>query len=116
LDQDNARLDQLLREHGIFVNDSTLELEYAQIAPHALQRAHDEFHTSAKRRARMAEELKGSDDEDEQRELDERLLNRIGEIGKGRFAQRTVAHLSSADDHPGDFIEAIRWLLERLRS
>lgn len=116
LDEDDAGLDQLLREHGIFVNDSTLELEYAQTAPDALQRAHDEFHESPKRRVRMAEALKGSDDDDDaQRGLDERLLNRIGEIGKGRFAQRAVAHLSSADDHPDDLIEAIQWLLERLR-
>jgi putative ATP-dependent endonuclease of OLD family len=113
---DSDALDTLLRQHGIFVNDSTLELEYARTAPKALQQAHDAFHASGMRRARMEEELNGSDDPDEQQGLDARLLNRIGEIGKGRFAQRAVAHLSSVDHHPDDLIEAIRWLLERLKS
>ncbi len=63
----------------------------------------------------MAEELRGSDDDEEQRKLEQRLLNRISEIGKGRFAQRAVAHLVSADQHPKDLIEAIRWLRERLK-
>lgn len=117
LDADESEsLDEFLREHGIFVNDSTLELECAKSAPEALQRAHDEFRTSPFRRARMAEELNPSDDAKEQRKLERRLLNRISEIGKGRFAQRTVAHLSSPDQHPNDHIEAIRWLLERLKS
>lgn len=116
LDVHDDRLDQLLREQGIFVNDSTLELEYAKTAPDALQQAHDEFYVSARRRARMAEELNGSGDEDVQHELDERLLNRISEIGKGRFAQRAVAHLPSVEDHPHDLIEAIQWLLERLKT
>lgn len=114
--KDEFAVDALLREHGIFVNDSTLELEYAKTAPEALQGAHDEFHTSLLRRRRMADELRPSDDDEEQRKLEQRLLNRISEIGKGRFAQRAVAHLVSADQHPRDLIEAIRWLRERLKS
>lgn len=115
-DGENPSVDKLLQEQGIFVNNSTLELEYARSAPDALQRAHDEFKSSQTRRARMAEELGGSEDPDEQLKLDERLLNRIAEIGKGRFAQRVVDHLSLTDDHPGELIEAIRWLLERLKT
>jgi putative ATP-dependent endonuclease of OLD family len=116
-DQGDAdQLDVLLREHGIFVNNSTLELEYAQTAATALQKTHDEFWTSETRRSRMAEELAGSEDAEERRKLHARLIRRINEIGKGRFAQRAAAHFSSPDEHPSDLIEAVRWLLERLKS
>jgi putative ATP-dependent endonuclease of OLD family len=112
----NNVLDELLREQGIFVNNSTLELEYARTAPRALQTTHDELRTSPTRRARMAEELAGSDDEAVQQKLEARLIKRISEIGKGRFAQRAAAHFSSPDEHPSDLVEAITWLLERLKS
>lgn len=114
LGEDNGALDKLLRKYGIFVNNSTLELEYAKASPEALQSAHDEFWDSDLRRSRMAEELRGASDEDP--ELEKRLLSRIGEIGKGRFAQRVVAHLGSPDEHPADLSEAIKWLLERLKN
>jgi putative ATP-dependent endonuclease of the OLD family len=111
---ENGALNELLRKHGIFVNDTTLELEYAKTSSDALQSAHDEFWDTDLRRSRMAEELQGAKDVDP--ELEESLLSRIREIGKGRFAQRVVAHLESADDHPADLIEAIKWLLGHLTS
>lgn len=114
LGKDDSALDELLREHGIFVNNSTLELEYAKTAPDALQSAHDAFWDSNLRRSRMAKELKGAQKDDP--ELEKALLSRISAISKGRFAQRVVAHLGSADDHPEDLPEAIKWLRARLKN
>jgi putative ATP-dependent endonuclease of OLD family len=104
-DGDNPDVDSYLREHGIFVNNSTLE--YAATAADALQRAHDAFRTGPVRRARMAEALKCKDDD---------VVERIAEIGKGRFAQRLAGELEGPEDHPRDLIRAIRWLVERLGS
>ncbi len=104
-------VDELLRDHGIFVNDSTLELEYAETAPQALITAYDELVASEKSRDRMREDVAeatadGGDSD--------KLLRRVARIGKGRFAQRLAAHLESPEDHPEYVREAIEWLSKRL--
>jgi putative ATP-dependent endonuclease of OLD family len=105
-------LDELLQSNGLFVNNSTLELEYAAVAPKALQAAHDHFWTSVVRRRQMTKQLAGAG---EDAELAGKLIRRIEEIGKGRFAQRAAAHLSKSSQHPAGLVEGIEWLLEQLK-
>lgn len=112
-DEEDAAADELLRKHGVFVNDSTLEVEYAQTAPEALQAAHDDLVSGATRRGRMAAEMAAAAANADEREP---YLNRITALGKGRFAQRAAAHLADVKQHPDYIAEAITWLAQRLRT
>jgi putative ATP-dependent endonuclease of OLD family len=102
---------QLLRGHGIFVNQSTLEVEYALAAPDALQHAYDDLVSNPLTRARMTSDLADAGAGD--READKKLTNRIAAQGKGRFAQRAAAHLVGAE-HPEYITEAVQWLRTQL--
>jgi putative ATP-dependent endonuclease of OLD family len=109
--EERDEVDELLREHGIFVNDSTLELEYAETAPQALIAAYEELVPSEQSRDRMKEDVAAANEDGGD---PDKLLRRVSRIGKGRFAQRLAAHLESPEDHPEYVREAIEWLSKRL--
>lgn len=106
-----AEADDLLREQGIFVNDSTLEVEYAKTASDAVIAAYEDLVSGQTARKRMKEAVSQAAEDDG--DSDE-YLRRVDRIGKGRFAQRASAYLDSANDHPAYITEAIIWLSKRL--
>lgn len=97
---------------GIYVNGSTLELEYAQTAAAAIEAAYAELTDSAIRRQRLSDELSGWTMDDGKRR---RLLRRLAAIGKGRFAQRLAAHVDEPAQHPQVVTDALTWLTAQLK-
>lgn len=106
-DEDDNELRSLLADAGIFVNHSTLEVEYAIASPETLQAAYGELEPSAFKRAAMVTALEGAGNDD--RDLDRKLTGRIGSLGKGRFAQRLASHLETAE-HPDYLVDALEHL------
>ncbi len=100
-----------LKENGIFVNHSTLELEYAATAPDAIRTAYAELVESQVRRTRLDEQLAGFAEDPV---VADKLLRRIAAVGKGRFAQRLAEHLTTEAQHSPSIVEAIRHLHDRL--
>lgn len=107
----DAAVREFLAEHGIFVNGSTLEVEYSTTAPEGLQAAYDELVSSETKRQRMAKDIANAGAG--ARDLDQKLADRIAAQGKGRFAQRAAAHLTSAE-HPAYLTDAVEWLQSKL--
>lgn len=111
-DEEGAdELQAYLAEQAIFVNDSTLEVEYAKTAPDALKAAYRDLVRSPVRRSATSEAVEAAGNGD--READKKLARRIEAVGKGRFAQRAAAHLEEAE-HPSYLADAIESLRSQL--
>jgi putative ATP-dependent endonuclease of OLD family len=110
LEVDTSEIERLAAS-GVFVSHSTLEIEYAKVAGAALQATYEDLTASKVKRARFQAELASAGVGD--READKRLVNRIEGVGKGRFAQRLVAHLNG-HEHPPYIVQAIDYLRARI--
>ena len=93
-----AELVEHVAEHGVFVGSRTLEVDLVALAPDAFEAAYAELphpepgavHVAAG----VANDRVGGPQDPKVRM---KFLNRIAEIGKGRFAQRLAAHLEQLD-------------------
>lgn len=110
-DIDDASARRLLATNGVFINDTTLEVEYAKVASPAIIAAYDDLVPGALKRTRLREEIEASGQGD--RTADHAFVKRIAEDGKGRFAQRASAHIEGGK-HPPYIVAALQSLTTRL--
>lgn len=106
-DLDEARL--ALHRTSVFVGDHTLELDLLPDARDAMQAAYDELHAGGVKRSNFAAAIEDHLAGDA--EASDRVLARITETGKGRYAQRLASHL-----HQVPVPEYIGAAIERLVS
>jgi putative ATP-dependent endonuclease of OLD family len=91
--EDSRRLVQFLGKQGVFVGIHTLEIDLARLAPTAAIAAASEMmgRVAADNHSKDLTQISGTDST---KGIRTRFLNRIDDIGKGRFAQRWAQHLS----------------------
>lgn len=98
-----------LRGANVFVGEATLELDLIATARDAMFDAYAELESSAAKQRNFGRDLDAVLSGDETR--GQAVLDRLGRIGKGRYAQRLAGHLSGIE--PPDYIEGA---ITRIRS
>jgi hypothetical protein len=88
-----------LRKRNVFVGHTTLELDLLPAARAAMIAAYEELELSDTKRSNFANDLDAYIGRGERGTA---ILDRLGKIGKGRFAQRLAGHVDSFD--PPDFV------------
>ncbi|SQD95025.1 conserved hypothetical protein [Parafrankia sp. Ea1.12] len=101
----------------VFVGDTTLEVDLARLLPEPFRKAGDELlgeRAAAEQNVCLDKIVSGSDEAETRLEF----VNRIENVGKGRFAQRVSGHISLSDllslRHAFDPGNAVGYLLQAL--
>ncbi len=105
------QIDNWLRSQGIFVGESTLEIDLLRAYPGPFSSALADLVQGSRARETAARDLQAAIDGDDASAT--AILNRVEAIGKGRFAQRLASLLSDAEP-PGYIAAAISYLVERV--
>lgn len=85
-------------QHGVYVGDRTLEVDLVALVPQAFRAAYAELPHPEPGVAHVAAGVDNDQvDGEHDAEVRAKFLGRIGEIGKGRFAQRLAAHVEHTD-------------------
>lgn len=98
-DVDEAR--RALHAGGVFVGQTTLELDLIPVARDAMSDAYAELEPSAVKRRNFGRDLDAVASGDDTRA--QAVVDRLAKIGKGRYAQRLAGHLEGID--PPEYIE-----------
>jgi putative ATP-dependent endonuclease of the OLD family len=106
-DIDEAR--RALRRGSVFVGEATLELDLIPTARDAMFAAYAELEPSATKQRNFGRDLEAILSGDDTRA--EAVVDRLGRIGKGRYAQRLAGHLDGVE--PPEYIERA---IARIRS
>jgi putative ATP-dependent endonuclease of OLD family len=90
--EDGARALAALRKRNVFVGQITLELDLLPAARDAMIAAYGELEPSGKKQSNFTNDLDSYISDGDRAKA---ILDRIGTIGKGRFAQRLAGHAAS---------------------
>ncbi len=90
--EDGARALAALRKRNVFVGQITLELDLLPAARDAMIAAYGELESSGKKQSNFTNDLDSYISDGDRAKA---ILDRIGTIGKGRFAQRLAGHAAS---------------------